>query len=427
MRESQTSRRAFVTQSAATVVAATGLAELALAGNAHAAGSDTIKVGLVGCGGRGTGAAMQALAADKNVKLVAMGDAFGDRIEESLAELQRGPDASRVEVASDRRFVGFDAYKNVIDQVDLVLLTTTPHFRPIHLAYAVEKGVHSFVEKPVAVDAPGVRAVLKACEDAKAKNLSVVSGLCWRYHHPRRETMKQVFDGKIGEIVAIETTYNSTGVWDPRKTREQCGSEMELQMRNWYYYDWLSGDHIVEQAVHGIDTMAWAMGDKPPLRCWGSGGRQVRVDPKYGNIFDHFAVVYEYPDNVRGYHTCRHWENCEKRVADFVLGTKGTCDVFGNRTTGESKWRYSGPKPDMYQTEHVEMFAALRAGTPINNGANAATSTLLAIMGRTAAYTGEIITWDKALASSESLAPSAYAWSDVPVRPIPRPGVTRFA
>ena len=180
MRESQTSRRSFVTQSAATVVAATGLAELALARNAFAAGSDVIKVGLVGCGGRGTGAAMQALAADKNVKLVAMGDAFADRIEDSLSELQKGPDASRVEVAGDRRYVGFDAYKNVIDQVDVVLLTTTPHFRPLHLAYAVEKGVHSFVEKPVAVDAPGVRAVLKACEAAKAKNVGVVSGLCWR-------------------------------------------------------------------------------------------------------------------------------------------------------------------------------------------------------------------------------------------------------
>ena len=165
----------------------------------------------------------------------------------------------------------------------------------------------------MAVDGPGLRKYLQACKDAKAKNLSLVNGFCWRYDGPRRETMKQVFDGKIGDIVAIETTYNSQGVWEPRKTREQCASDMEYQMRNWYYYCWLSGDHIVEQAVHGIDTMGWVMGDKPPLRCWGVGGRQSRTDPKYGNIWDHFSVVYEYPDNVRGYHHCRHWVNTAPR------------------------------------------------------------------------------------------------------------------
>ncbi len=203
----------------------------------------------------------------------------------------------------------------MLDQVDVAILTTPPHFRPLHLAYAVEKGVHTFVEKPVATDAPGVRAVLKLCEEARKKNLSVVSGLCWRYFGPRREAMKRVADGALGEIVAIETTYDSGGVWDPRKTRDQVGSEMEYQMRNWYYYDWLSGDHIVEQAVHGIDTMGWAMGDKPPIQCFGSGGRQVRTEPGYGNIYDHFSIVYEYPNGVRGYHNSRHWRGCAQRVA----------------------------------------------------------------------------------------------------------------
>ena len=166
-------------------------------------------------------------------------------------------------------------------------------------------------------------SIIQACKDAKAKNLSLVNGFCWRYDGPRRETMKQVFDGKIGDIVAIETTYNSHGVWEPRKTREECASDMEYQMRNWYYYSWLSGDHIVEQAVHGIDTMGWAMGDKLPVRCWGVGGRQSRTDPKYGNIYDHFSVVYEYPNNVRGYHHCRHWVNTDSQVKDYILGSEG--------------------------------------------------------------------------------------------------------
>ena len=188
--------------------------------------------------------------------------------------------------------------------------------------------------------------------------------------------MKRVMDGQIGEIVAIETTYNSQGVWEPRKTREQCSSDMEYQMRNWYYYSWLSGDHIVEQAVHGIDTIAWVMNDKPPLKCWGLGGRQSRTDPKYGNIWDHFSVVYEYPGNVRGYHHCRHWVNTPPQVKDYVFGTTGTADVFDNAITGANKWQYRGSKNhSMYQVEHDEMFAAIRAGKPINNGEKAAAST----------------------------------------------------
>jgi len=198
-------------------------------------------------------------------------------------------------------------------------------------------------------------------------------------------------------------------------------------MRNWYYYDWLSGDHIVEQAVHGIDTMAWALGDKPPIQCWGVGGRQVRTEPKYGNIYDHFSIVYEYPNNVRGYHQCRHWPGTQVRVKDYVLGTKGMCDVFGNRLLGETNWRYRGPKTNMYQIEHNEMFAAIRAGKPINNGEHAATSTLLAIMGRMAAYTGAVITYEAALNSKENLGPASYTWGDAPKRPVPVPGLTKFA
>ncbi len=422
------SRRDFLKGSAAAATVATLSTGLTVP-LVHAAGSGTIKVGLVGCGGRGSGAAEQALTADSNTRLVAMADAFQDRLEEHLATIKRSEVGSRIDVPRDRQYAGFDAYKHVIDQVDVVLLTTPPHFRPIHLAYAVAKGVHAFVEKPMAVDGPGLRTFIQACKDAKTKNLSVVNGFCWRYFEPRRETMHRVLDGQIGDIVAIETTYNSQGVWDPRKSREECSSDMEYQMRNWYYYCWLSGDHIVEQAVHGIDTMGWATGDKPPIRCWGVGGRQSRTDAKYGNIWDHFSIVYEYPNNVRGYHHCRHWVHTANQTKDYILGSKGMADVFGNAITGPNKWRYRSEKkrPDMYQVEHDEMFAAIRAGKPINNGEQAAHSTLLALMGRTAAYTGQVITPDMILHSKEDLSPPRYEWGPLVAPAVPVPGVTRFA
>jgi predicted dehydrogenase len=420
------SRRDFLRGSAAAATAA--LSTSLTVPMVHASGSGTIKVGLVGCGGRGSGAAEQALTADPNARLVAVADAFQDRLDDHLAAIKGSEVGSRVEVPKERQYTGFDGYKHVIDQVDLVLLTTPPHFRPIHLAYAVEKGVHAFVEKPMAVDGPGLRKFLQACKDAQAKNLSVVNGFCWRYFEPRRETMKRVYDGQIGDIVAIETTYNSQGVWEPRRRREECGSDMEYQMRNWYYYCWLSGDHIVEQAVHGIDTMGWAMGDVLPLRCWAVGGRQSRTDSQYGNIWDHFSVVYEYANNVRGYHHCRHWVHTANQTKDYILGARGMADVFGNAITGANKWRYSSSKkrPDMYQVEHDALFAALRAGKPINNGEQAAYSTLLALMGRTAAYTGEVIKPEMILNSKEDLSPPTYEFGPLSMPPVPVPGVTKF-
>ena len=428
-------RRAFIKQTTAAVTA--GAATLTVARSAHAAGSDTLKLGVVGCGGRGSGAAIQALKADQHTTLVAMADAFEDRLEESYRHLKEAavPDsqveqtadlASRVDVPPDRRYVGFDAYKQVIDQVDVVLLASPPHFRPSHLAYAVEKGVHVFAEKPVATDSPGIRQCLEACQLAKKKNLSIVSGLCWRYHNPRRETMQRVLDGAIGEPVSIETVYNGGGVWQPRKTRDQVDSDMEYQLRNWYYYTWLSGDHIVEQAVHALDTMAWAMGDQPPIQCWGSGGRQVRIDPKYGDIFDHFSIVYEYPGDVRGYHSCRHWPGAHQKVQDYVLGSKGFCDVWNHRIRGDQSWRYRGEDNDMYQAEHDALFRSIRAGTPINDGLRMCGSTLLAIMGRMTAYTGKEITWDMALGSQHDLSPKEYAWGEAPAVILPTPGVTPF-
>ena len=316
-------RRIFLFKSAATAAAVATAAQIDIADNAYAGAGDSLKVGLIGCGGRGSGAAMQALTADKGNALVAMGDAFADQIENCYSTLKSTDVpgiAERVDVPPERRFVGLDAYKQVIDEVDIVLLATPPGFRPIHFAYAVEKGKHAFVEKPMAVDAPGLRAFIDAARQSKLKGLSVVNGFCWRYYEPRRELMKRVHGGDIGPIQTVETTYNSQGVWDPRRTRAQCKSDMEYQMRNWYYYSWLSGDHIVEQAVHGIDTMAWALGDIAPVRAWGVGGRQVRTEPKYGNIYDHFSVVYEYPDDVRGYHHCRHWANTASQTARLYPG-----------------------------------------------------------------------------------------------------------
>ncbi len=415
-------RRTFLKQSAGVAVAAS----TALSGVAHAAGNETLRVGLVGCGGRGTGAAEQALTADAGTKLVATAEVFQDRMDECLSALKGSAVGDRVDVPAERQYVGFDAYKAVIDQCDVVLLTSTPHFRPQQMAYAVSKGKHVFAEKPVATDAPGVRTVLEACAEAKAKNLALASGFCWRSYLPRREAMNRVHDGAIGNIVAVETTYDSNGVWEPRRTREQCKSEMEYQLRNWYYYTWLSGDHIVEQAIHGLDTMNWALGDKPPTRCFASGGRQVRTDPTYGNIYDHFSVVYEYPDDVRGYHNCRHWAGVDSRVSDYVLGAKGMLDVFAPRISGETKWASRGPKPDMYQTEHDELFASIRVGKPIQNMESAARSTLIAIMGRMAAYTGDYITWEMAMNSQESLGPAEYAWGDLPTKPVARPGTTKF-
>lgn len=427
MRRLAANRRTFLMNTSAAV---SGIAALPIAAHANLAGSETLKVGLVGCGGRGTGAAEQALTADEGVQLVAMADAFADQIETSHSQLKGSGVAARVAVPADQRFVGFDAYKQLIDVVDVVLLATPPGFRPIHFAYAVEKGKHAFVEKPMAVDGPGLRTFIDAAKQSKAKGLSAVHGFCWRYHTPRRDTMDKVFNGDIGDIVAIETTYNSQGVWDPRRTREQCASDMEYQMRNWYYYDWLSGDHIVEQAVHGIDTINWAMKDQLPTQCWGVGGRQARTDAKYGNIWDHFSVVYEYPENVRAYHHCRHWPNTPNQVKDYVLGSRGTADVFGNRITGANKWRFRGgndEKYNMYQSEHNDMYQALRAGKPLNNAESAAISTLLALMGRAACYTGQTVTPDQILSSQESLVPAQFAWGEAPNRPVPIPGVTKLA
>ncbi len=416
-----TSRRDFLK------VASTTVASAALASAVHAAGSDVIKVGLIGCGGRGTGAATQAANAGPDVKIVALADMFKDQLERSRNGLKKELGA-KFDVPDDRCYTGFDAYKQLIDNggVDVVLLATPPHFRSLHLAYAVEKGKHIFAEKPVAVDAPGVRRVLEACEAAKKKNLSVVSGLCWRYDAPKRETMKQIHDGKIGDIVAMQCSYNTHGLWV--KDRQPGWSDMEWQLRNWLYFTWLSGDFNVEQHIHSLDKMLWAMKNEPPAKAVGLGGRQVRTDPRFGHIFDHHFVVYEWANGVKLFASCRQQNGCPVDVTDHVFGTKGTCHVMTHNIVNgkEPIWKYQGPRGDMYQQEHNELFASIRAAKPINDGDWMCKSTLLAIMGRMATYTGQNITWEQAMNSKEDLTPPKYEFGPLPVPEVAKPGVTKF-
>ena len=423
----ESTRRDFLKASTASVAAGAVAANLGITSAAHAAGSDTLRVGLIGCGGRGTGAASQALNADKNTRLVAMADAFGDRLETSLKSL-RGTHGDRVQVDEEHKFTGFDAYKDVIAASDVVLLATPPQFRPAQLKAAVEAGKHVFCEKPVAVDAPGIRSVLETAELAKKKNLSLVSGLCWRYHHAIKETFDQVHNGAIGELTALQCSYNSNGVWEPRRTRQECASDMEYQMRNWYYYTWLSGDFNVEQHVHSLDKIAWAMKDETPVTVSGSGGRIQRSDPKYGNVYDHFSIVYEYGNGVKAFARCRHFRGCNVDVTDHFFGTKGTCHIASARTMieGEKKWRYQGPGCNMYQVEHDELFASIRSGNPINNGYYMSMSSMLAIAGRMAAYTGKTLSWEECMNSTLNLTPSSYEWGSLETPQVAIPGVTKF-
>ena len=336
--------------------------------------------------------------------------------------------APRVTVSDDTCYSGFDNYLRVIEKSDVVLLATTPHFRPQHLRAAVEAGKHVFCEKPVAVDAPGVRSVMESSEMAKAKGLALVSGLCWRYHPGKLATFAQIKNGAIGEIVSMQCSYLTGGVWDPRRTRDKCDSEMGYQIRNWYYYTWLSGDFNVEQHVHNLDACAWAMGNQYPVKAIGLGGQQVRRAP--GNIFDHHSVVYEYADGTRLVSNCRQIPGCKGDIGVDIIGSTGTLWLTqkegGVRITGAQPWEFGRAFTNPYQVEHDELFRSIRDSRPINNGETLAKSTLLAIMGRWATYTGQEITWDMAWNSKEDLTPPAYEFGPLPMPPVATPGVTKY-
>ncbi len=423
-------RREFLKTSTLT----TAVGAITLASNfspsVYAAGDDTIKVGLIGCGGRGTGAASQALATDSRVKLIAMGDVFEDRLQSSLKTLQAIEGMERkINVPPEMRFIGFDAYKKVIASgVDVVLLTTPPYFRPMHIQAAIEANKHVFAEKPCAVDAPGVHSVLRSCEEAKKKGLAVVSGLCLRYYDPFREAIKRLHSGAIGEIRTLIANDYRGLIWN--KPRLPEWTDMHWQMQNWYYFTWLSGDFNVEQHVHNLDLCAWAMKDKYPLKAIGMGGREVRKGPEFGNIFDHHSVHYQYADGTHLISNTRQMTGCKSDISVGISGEKGSAVLTekrnGVRINAKEAWSYVGEPKNLYQVEHDELFASIRAGKPLNNGEYMAKSTLLAIMGRMATYTGQEITWDMAWNSKEKLGPIKLEWGPDPTPAIAIPGVTKF-
>lgn len=423
----KTNRRIFLKSTGAVVLGST-LPFAAGATPGRSLSASTLKVGLIGCGGRGTGAATQALAADPDVVLTAMGDVFSDQLEASYkAILEEQP--NKVKVDKSHKFIGFDAYQKVIDSgVDVVILTTPPGFRPQHLMAAVDAGKHIFCEKPVAVDAPGVRKVIDAARKARSKNLSLVSGFTFRFDYPKRALFQKVLDGAIGEVKTVSSTRNGGDLWF--KPRQSGWTDMEYQLRNWYYQNWFSGDYLVEMIVHSLDMTAWAMGDKMPVRATGTGGRQVRVDPKFGNIYDHFAIEYEYANGARAFSFSRQQPGCSNRNTVEIAGTEGDAFVnagAGVSITGKEKWEYKGEKNNPYQTQHDELFASIRKNRPMNEGERMANSTMMAILGRMVGYSGQTITWEDAMKSNHKLGPddNDYSWDlKFAGPPIAVPGVT---
>ena len=434
------SRREFMKQSS---LLAGGLMAMPLMSHAgyNSSVEDTIKVALIGCGGRGTGAAMQALLTKQNVKLVAMADAFRDRLDESFNYLtdennEEGNVKSRVEVKEETKFVGFDAYKKAIPLADVVILTTPPGFRPIHFEEAIRQGKHVFMEKPVATDPAGIKKVLDVAAEAKKKKLNVVVGLQRHYQNSYRELYKRVKDGMIGEITSGQVWWNNDGVWV--KMREAGQTEMEYQMRNWYYFNWLCGDHITEQHIHNIDVMNWFKGAHP-VKAQGMGGRQVRTGKEFGEIYDHHYVEFEYADGTIMNSQCRHIKGTYAKVDEMLVGTKGVVRCGAGEISGKGKTLYKfdmAGENNPYQTEHDELFAAISKGEfKFQDAENAANSTLTSIIGRMATYSGQIIEWDKTINSGISIQPASYAWDAAPPTlpdangyyPIATPGVTNYS
>ena len=434
---STSSRRDFMKSSTAAAAGASAFASLALPRGAFASNDDTIRIAVIGAGGRGSGATNEALSTKGPVKLVAVADAFQDQIDKKLPIWQKAH-GDRVAVDKDHQFTGFDAYKKVMamPEVDMVILATPPGFRPIHVEAAVAAGKHVFMEKPVATDAPGVRRVLEAVKVAKEKNLKIGVGLQRHHQNTYLETLKRIHDGAIGDVNVMRCYWNNRGVWDPRKTRDEVSGEMEYQLRNWYYYTWLCGDHICEQHIHNLDACNWLKGNTHPVICHGTGGRGVRTDKKYGEIFDHFAVEYTYEDGTKMFSQCRHQPGTRSDVSEHAHGSKGSANLGGEINAGGKRWKFGkedGKKNYPYQTEHDDLFAAIRNNTPYNEGEYGANSTMTAIMGRMAVYGGKEVKWEDAINSQIDLMPETYTWDTMPkvlpnkdgFYPVAIPGVTK--
>lgn len=423
----QRSRREFL--KAAAVAGTVMAVDLTSPANVHAGGGDRIRVGLVGCGGRGTGAAENCLTAAPNASLVAMGDAFADQLHDSRRRLleagakdQIRQLGNTVDVPEDRCFVGLDAYKKVLHaDIDYVILATPPGFRPIHLAAAVAAGKHVFTEKPVAVDGPGIRRVLAAYDEAMKKSLGIAAGTQRRHQTGYLKTIGQIHDGAIGTVTSGRCSWNQGGLWV--KPRQPHWSDLESQIRNWLYFTWLSGDHIVEQHVHNIDVVNWAL-RAHPIRAVAMGGRQVRTSPEFGHIFDHFAVEFDYENGCKLSSLCRQIDGCENSVAESLEGTKGRSQVNTYMVNGK-RVVARGEDNEPYLQEHADLIQSIRAGKPINELKTVAESTLTAIMGRMSAYTGKAVTWERALQSGEEFMPQDLSFDmSLPVPPVAVPGKT---
>ncbi|HLJ54506.1 MAG TPA: Gfo/Idh/MocA family oxidoreductase [Chthonomonadaceae bacterium] len=409
---------------------AAGAALVATGNYAFAQGSDKIRVGIIGCGGRGTGAAAQALNADPGAVLTAMGDVFKERLDGSMAALKGENLSAKLEVPEERRFIGLDAYKKVLaTDIDVVLLTTPPGFRPQHIRAAVDAGKHIFAEKPMGTDAAGVRAAYEAAKGAAAKKRAFVAGFCWRYDNPRRAFYSRIHEGAIGAVRHVQATYLTGPVksMPPASSRPAGMSDTEWQIRNWYNFVWLCGDGLIEQACHSVDKILWAMEDAPPLRCVATGGRDLPNGE--GNIYDHIDVFYEWPDGVRATMAQRQIPCQYNDNSDYIVGSSGYGYIKGWNTIalhGAKVEKFEGPNR-MYQQEHDEMFASIRKGAPIDNSERMWRSTLVGLMGRMAAYTGEEITWDQMLKSQENLFPDNLDWNGkLAIAPMAIPGRNRF-
>lgn len=431
------SRRDFVKKSALFTGGAMLLPNMQMSGMVNVFNDKKLKIALVGCGGRGTGAAVQALNADENVELVSMADAFEDRLKDSLMNISKTMgETKKINVPEKNQFVGFDGAQKAMDLADVVILATPPGFRPQHFEYAVNNGKHVFMEKPVATDVPGVRKVLAAAKMAKDKKLNVVVGLQRHYQDSYLAAMDHLKKDSIGKIVSGQVYWNSAGVWV--RERQPGQSELAYQMRNWYYFNWLCGDHILEQHIHNIDVANWFIGEYP-ISAQGMGGRQVRTGKDHGEIFDHHFVEFTYPSGAVIASQCRHQPDTMRRVSEFFQGTKGTVSTAGDNVdikgyNGETIFEHRGKEdPNPYEVEHVKLFESIRNGGVISDTENGAKSTMSAILGRMATYSGKVVKWDEAMASNLALVPDQLTWdSPAPVQPnadgmynIPMPGKTK--
>lgn len=419
---SNLTRREFLKSSAA-AAATTTLASLDVGRFAHAAGSDLLKVGLIGCGGRNTGAGFQALRADKGARLVALCDIFMDRVQNARQvitnELAKDGKASQVQVRNDHCFTGFDGYKKVIEASDVVLIANAAKFHPLHTKAAIEAGKHVFVEKPHGIDPYGMKTLKQACDLAREKKLCVVSGLHSRYHEGYAETIQRIHDGEIGDVIAIEENFLRApyGITE----RKPGLSELEWQCSTQYHFTWLSGDDVPQSLVHNLDRSRWVLHEQVPLKCHGLGGRSSMTEGKYGNVFDHHSVIYELESGVRIYAFCRTTTGCYDESSSIVLGSKGKASLLNCRIWGEKNWRWQG-QCDPYQIEHDRLFAAIRAGKPINNGDYMIRSTMTTIMGQISCYTGKQVTWDEINASDFAYPPKpedCHDGMEPPVKPGP--------